>query len=122
MPLISTPYPQVMNGLFGPDARQPVFLVFYSAVIPATGQMWCPDCRDVEATVKETFDRADKPKAIIVWLEREDWRRPDNEARIKWNVQNIPTILRLEDGKETGRLVESAILDATRLKSFVGGN
>ena len=55
------------------------------------------DCRDVEATVKETFDGADKPKAIIVWLEREDWRRPDNEARIKWNVQNIPTILRLED-------------------------
>lgn len=55
------------------------------------------DCRDVEAIVKDTFDGANKPKAVIVWLEREDWRRPDNEARTKWNVQNIPTILRLQD-------------------------
>ncbi|KAJ9103713.1 hypothetical protein QFC20_004717 [Naganishia adeliensis] len=108
-----------MNGLFGPDAQQPVFLVFYSAITPATGQMWCPDCRVVESTVKNTFDGPDKPKAVILWYEREDWRRPDNEARTKWNVQNLPTILRLEDGKETGRLVESAILDSKKLQNLV---
>jgi hypothetical protein len=51
----------------------------------------------VESTVKNTFDGPDKPKAVILWYEREDWRRPDNEARTKWNVQNLPTILRLED-------------------------
>jgi hypothetical protein len=47
--------------------------------------------------VKTTFDGPDKPKAVIIWLEREEWRKRDNEARVKWNVQNLPTILRLQD-------------------------
>ncbi|KAJ9125360.1 hypothetical protein QFC22_000320 [Naganishia vaughanmartiniae] len=108
-----------MNGLFAPDAKQPVFLVFYSAITPSTGQMWCPDCRDVESAVKTTFDGPDKPKAVIIWLEREEWRKRDNEARVKWNVQNLPTILRLQDGKETGRLVESEILNSAKLQGLV---
>lgn len=52
--------------------------------------------------VKNTFDGPDKPKAVILWYERDDWRRPDNEARTKWNVQNLPTILRMEDVSARG--------------------
>ncbi|OCF34351.1 hypothetical protein I317_05528 [Kwoniella heveanensis CBS 569] len=118
MPLHATPYPHVMNSLNGPTAPEKTFLVFYSNVV--NGQMWCPDCRDVEQVVKDTFDGADKPKAIIYWVGTiAEWRTPKNSARVDWNVQSVPTILRIENGKETARLVEGEILDAGRLAAFV---
>lgn len=52
------------------------------------------------------------------------WRDKSNVFRTKWNVNNIPTIVRFErvDGgiTETGRLVEAEILDEKRLGEFIG--
>ncbi|WVW87044.1 hypothetical protein I302_109100 [Kwoniella bestiolae CBS 10118] len=118
MPLLANPYPHVFNSLNSTDSPAVSYLVFYSNVV--NGQMWCPDCRDVESTIKETFDAPDKPKAIIYWVgDRPEWRTPKNKARVDWDVQSIPTILRIENGKETARLVESEILDKQKLDQFL---
>jgi len=78
--------------------------------------MWCPDCRDVEQVVLQAFDAPEKPKAMIHWVgQRAEWRDPKNEARLRWNVRSVPTILRIEHGKETARLVEGEILDESKL-------
>ncbi|EJT48370.1 hypothetical protein A1Q1_02653 [Trichosporon asahii var. asahii CBS 2479] len=96
------------------------FLVFYSNV--ENGQMWCPDCRDVEDVVKNAFDAEDKPKAAIYWVgSRDQWRDKNNGARVDFNVNSVPTIIRYTDGTETGRLVEGEILDSSKFKDFVAG-
>ncbi|OXG19425.1 hypothetical protein C366_02271 [Cryptococcus neoformans Tu401-1] len=118
MPLQTAPYPHVFNALNGPTAPAISYIVFYSNIVD--GQMWCPDCRAVENVVKEAFDAPDKPNAAIFWVgNRQEWRTPNNQARTEWNVNSVPTILRLENGKETGRLVEDEILDKARLQAFI---
>ncbi|WWD20412.1 hypothetical protein CI109_104888 [Kwoniella shandongensis] len=118
MPLISTPFPHVANSINGPTAPAATFLIFYSDYVD--GQMWCPDCRAVESTVKEAFDGPEKPKGIINWVGiKEEWRKPNNKARVDYNVVGIPTIIRIENGKETARLVEDEILDKQRFEAFL---
>ncbi|ORY34598.1 hypothetical protein BCR39DRAFT_513556 [Naematelia encephala] len=118
MPLHAKPYPHVFNSLNGPTAPAQTYLVFYSSVVD--GRMWCPDCRNVEQVVKDAFDGPDKPKAIIHWVgTSSEWKTETNPARVDWNVQTIPTILRIENGKETARLVENDILEEGRLASFI---
>ncbi|KAI9638780.1 uncharacterized protein MKK02DRAFT_41807 [Dioszegia hungarica] len=126
MPIDYTPYPHVLNQLGGPTAPKYTYLIFYSSIVDGPNgqpkQMWCPDCRDVEGIVKATFGGAKQPKAVIWWVgEKAEsrWRTPTNHARSHWNVQSVPTILRLEEGKETARLVEGEILDQDRLAEFV---
>ena len=51
------------------------------------------------------------------------WRKPTFVFHTKWNVNNLPTLVRFQevDGQvqETGRLVESEILDSKALEKFV---
>ncbi|KAK8849780.1 hypothetical protein IAR55_005116 [Kwoniella newhampshirensis] len=118
MPLLATPFPHVMNSLNGPTAPPVTYLIFYSNIV--NGQMWCPDCRAVESTVKDAFDAPDKPKGIIYWVgDRPEWRTPQNKARVDWNVQSVPTILRIESGKETARIVGDDILDKKLFNAFL---
>ncbi|RXK39709.1 hypothetical protein M231_03064 [Tremella mesenterica] len=108
-----------MNSLNGPTSPKYTFLIFYSSVI--NGQMWCPDCRRVESTVKEAFDGPDKPKAIIHWVgDKATWRDPKNEARVQWKISNVPTILRIQNGKEVARLGnDNEIMDSKRFQAFL---
>ncbi|KAA1468084.1 hypothetical protein DENSPDRAFT_833275 [Dentipellis sp. KUC8613] len=95
------------------------FLVFYSSRDDA-GRMWCPDCRDVEDLVERTFASADGPSALIIYVgQRNEWREtPSNTFRGEpWNVQSIPTIIRVTDSQEDSRLVENEIPE--KLASFV---
>ncbi|KAG8757492.1 hypothetical protein FRC12_010302, partial [Ceratobasidium sp. 428] len=72
------------------------FLIFYSDVVD--GQMWCPDCRNVEQVVKRAFDRDDGPTGIIRWVgNRADWKSPSNVYRRDYGVSSVPTIVRLKD-------------------------
>ncbi|CAK9782977.1 hypothetical protein CC85DRAFT_303269 [Cutaneotrichosporon oleaginosum] len=118
MPLIKTSYPQVLNSLRGPTAGR-TFLLFYSSIV--NGQMWCPDCRAVEGIVEDAFEGDDKPKCAIVWVERDEWKKPDGAERVQWNLRGLPTIIRFEEGAETGRLVEGEMLDGARWSAFLAG-
>ncbi|KAK1569700.1 uncharacterized protein LY79DRAFT_571383 [Colletotrichum navitas] len=56
--------------------------------------------------------------------QRPEWKVATNVFRTKWNVHNVPTIVRYQrlvgEIKETGRLVEAEILDEKRLKELIG--
>jgi len=91
------------------------YVIFYASR-GDDGVMWCPDCRAVEDLVKETFEKEGAPSAEIIYVgQREEWKTPKNQWRKHpWNVQSIPTIVRVRDDE---RLVEGEIKD--RLQDFI---
>ncbi|QRV80190.1 thioredoxin-like protein [Ceratobasidium sp. AG-Ba] len=120
MPLIHSPTPGLIASLGGNAPPTRPFLVFYSDIVD--GQMWCPDCRNVEQVVKRAFDNEDGPTGIIRWVgNRADWKSPSNVYRRDYGVSSVPTIIRLKDGKEDARLVDREILDSAKLKEFLEG-
>jgi len=95
------------------------FIIFFSSI--TDGQMWCPDCRAVEDIVKATF-AVDGPAALVVYVgNREQWKSPLNIYRqVPWKITNVPTIVRLREGEDVGRLAsESEIMSG--LSEFVRG-
>ncbi|KIJ54230.1 hypothetical protein M422DRAFT_153602, partial [Sphaerobolus stellatus SS14] len=83
------------------------------------GRMWCPDCRDVEDLVQKTFAESQEKGIIIYVGQRAEWKRPANKFRKSHNIQSVPTIVRFENGKETGRLVDSEILESGKLEKLL---
>jgi len=82
--------------------------------------MWCGDCRNVEEDVKTAFSEEDAPTGIIIRVgDISTWKDPDNYYRLEYGLTAIPTIIRLKDGAETGRLVEDEIKDKTKLAKFI---
>jgi len=94
------------------------YLIFYSSISESDGKLWCPDCVAVDSTVRKIFG-PDGPAALIVYVgQKAEWKTPNNPFRSEpWNIQSIPTIIKLRDFKETSRLVESEINGG--LASFV---
>ncbi|TRM65037.1 hypothetical protein BD626DRAFT_567891 [Schizophyllum amplum] len=92
------------------EAAPEEYFIFYSSVVD--GKMWCPDCRDVEGRVNATFTGAKAPSALIVFVgDRPKWKSQDNVYRqAPYTISGVPTLLKLEDGKEVARLVEGDIL------------
>ncbi|KAK6007330.1 hypothetical protein QM012_006338 [Aureobasidium pullulans] len=118
MPLIEKSYPAIMSAIKSSSVPKTSFLVFYSSIVD--GKMWCPDCVDVEPSVREAFDGADKPEAMLFYVgKKEEWRTLENVARVDWNVRGIPTIIKLEEGKETARVTETEILDNSKWQAFL---
>jgi len=70
------------------------------------------DCRDVEDLVARTFSPADGPSGLIIYVgQRPEWKTEENIFRsAPWRIQSIPTIVKLKDAVETGRLVEGEII------------
>lgn len=96
MSAIALSYPHLMSTLSSSTIERPVYLIFYSPPDPVTHKLWCPDCRAVEEPVRRAFNADGGPKGIVHWVgQRDEWRKPDNEARAMWNVHNVPTILKL---------------------------
>ncbi|KAF9270706.1 hypothetical protein L218DRAFT_889388 [Marasmius fiardii PR-910] len=94
------------------------YLIFYSSIV--NGQLWCPDCRNIETLVKNSFSSPDAPSALIVYVgDRTAWRgNPPNPLRGEpWKVTGVPTIVKLKDGKEKARLVEAEV--APKLKQLL---
>ncbi|KAF9469803.1 hypothetical protein BDZ94DRAFT_28887 [Collybia nuda] len=95
------------------------YIIFYSSIVD--GQSWCPDCRNVEDLVQNTFGTSDGPSGVIVYVgDRLQWKSPSNVFRNEpWNLTDIPTIVRLQDGTERSRIVEKEIPEG--LKTFIEG-
>ncbi|KAE9409108.1 hypothetical protein BT96DRAFT_984851 [Gymnopus androsaceus JB14] len=86
------------------------YLIFYSSIV--NGRLWCPDCNAVDGLVKSTFSSEDAPSALIIYV----GDRPTSvEIPVKcfqggtFKIQSVPTILKIQNGKEVGRLVDSEI-------------
>ncbi|KAF8512849.1 hypothetical protein BU17DRAFT_95883 [Hysterangium stoloniferum] len=83
------------------------------------GCMWCPDCRDVEEYVKEAFESSSQTGLIIYVGNKPTWKSPENRFRHSHNISSIPTIVRLDNGKETARLVDNEILEPGKLVQLI---
>jgi len=107
-----------MSAIKSSSVPKTSFLVFYSSIVD--GKMWCPDCVDVEPSVREAFDSNDKPEAMLFYVgKKEEWRTPDNVARVDWKVRGIPTVIKLQEGKEIARVTETEILDSGKWQAFL---
>ncbi|KDQ63117.1 hypothetical protein JAAARDRAFT_367548 [Jaapia argillacea MUCL 33604] len=91
------------------------FLIFYSSR-DERGVPWCPDCRDVEGLVDETFRSQDAPLGLIVYVgQRSEWKTPSNPFRgDPWKIESIPTVIKLHEVGHLRRLIISS-LDAHHL-------
>ncbi|KAI0033998.1 hypothetical protein K488DRAFT_46551 [Vararia minispora EC-137] len=104
MPLRTHSDSQTLSAISDVDAQ---YVIFYASR-GEDGEMWCPDCREVEALVKGALQTDTGPSGLIVYVgNRLDWKSPTNPFRGEpWNIRAIPTIIHL---KEIGRLVEGEI-------------
>jgi len=61
--------------------------------------------------VKNTFTSKGSPSALIVYVgDRPTWKSPSNRFRGEpWRVQSVPTIIKVKDGEEVKRLVDTEI-------------
>ncbi|KAI5479674.1 thioredoxin-like protein 5 [Pseudohyphozyma bogoriensis] len=104
----------------------PSYLIFFASIDPATGQSWCIDCRNSVALI-EKFLPEKKGNSVLVQVgARNEWKTPENEYRKLYDVQNIPTIVRVEDPnasveaiKSSKRLVEAEVMDEDKFGKFV---
>lgn len=77
-----------MSAIKSSSLPKTSFLVFYSSIVD--GKMWCPDCVDVEPSVRDAFDGAEKPEAQLFYVgKKEEWRTPENVARVDWIVRGF---------------------------------
>ncbi|BEJ04358.1 hypothetical protein CcaverHIS641_0201750 [Cutaneotrichosporon cavernicola] len=108
MPLLKSTYPHTINALRGPTAGR-TFLLFYSNIV--NGQMW------TAGTSRGSW----RMPCAIIWVERDEWKKPNGAERVQWNLTGLPTIIRFEGGNETARLVEGEMLDNSRWRAFLDG-
>ncbi|KAL4900118.1 hypothetical protein BDW74DRAFT_103678 [Aspergillus multicolor] len=127
MPVTTTyPLPAIPSSLSLPPNTDRFFISFHASIDPATSKPWCPDVVAAIPVLNEVFSAGDTPTVAFVEVgQRPEWKEPTNVFRTKWNVTNVPTLVRFEsvDGKakETGRLVEAEILDRKKLGELVFG-
>ncbi|KAG7452243.1 uncharacterized protein BT62DRAFT_1071407 [Guyanagaster necrorhizus] len=112
----------IADESFTASTPQPVeikhdYLIFYSSIVD--GQLWCPDCRVVDGLIKDTFGSDKSPSALIVYVgDRPRWKTPTNGFRgDPWKIESIPTVVKLKDGIEAARLVDSEI--SAGLQEFI---
>ncbi|OHW92574.1 DUF953 domain-containing protein [Colletotrichum incanum] len=117
--------PEAANALILPESPTAAFFItFTTSDHPDTGVSWCPDVRAALPHIKAAFSADSAPEMAFVEVgQRPEWKISTNVFRTKWNVHNVPTIVRYQrlDGevRETGRLVEDEILDEKRLKDLI---
>ncbi|KAL3296121.1 DUF953 domain protein [Colletotrichum asianum] len=126
MPIIS-PFtlPDSVEALQLPGSpNAPFFITFTTSDLPETGESWCPDVRAALPHINASFSAETAPNmAFVEGGQRPEWKVRTNVFRTKWDVHNVPTIVRYQlvngEIKETGRLVEGDILDKGRLQALI---
>ncbi|EPQ28613.1 uncharacterized protein PFL1_03916 [Pseudozyma flocculosa PF-1] len=95
------------------------YLVFFSSGSPP----WCPDCVDAQPAIQSVFvdEKATNGAHAYMILvgEKPEWKTPENRYRKEYGLKCIPTILRIENGKETARLEDDECKSKDTLAAFV---
>ncbi|KAE8267595.1 hypothetical protein A4X09_0g4751 [Tilletia walkeri] len=119
MPLHTTQLPSGIS-----QAPSPAYLIFWASGSPS----WCPDCRNAEPAVHAVFGKGpnenhEGPAGYMIYVgDRPTWKDPKNHYRLDYGVQSVPTIVRWENGKETGRLEDDDCQDEDKLHAFIERN
>ncbi|MBW0536604.1 hypothetical protein O181_076319 [Austropuccinia psidii MF-1] len=98
----------------------------------SNGQMWCPDCQQMEASLVEVLPTLKSTDGLIyVYVgQPNEWKSPSNVFRqAPWSVERIPTVMQVSSNsqsllddritQQSPRLVEAEAINITRLKEFL---
>ncbi|CEH12721.1 Uncharacterized conserved protein [Ceraceosorus bombacis] len=102
------------------SSNSPLYLIFFASGSPS----WCPDCRSSLPLLQSIFSSSSSsssPQAFLLTVDRQEWKDEENlhVFRSRWNVQCVPCILRLENGKEVARLDDEGCNSEEKLRKFV---
>jgi hypothetical protein len=106
--------------------RQSALLLFFGSEDPQTGASWCPDCVTADPVLRKAC-RDLRPELTLYECPvgaRSDWKnRPEHPYRQHpaLRLARIPTLLRLQDGCEVGRLVEGDCAKPEAVRAFLAG-
>ncbi|KAF9515857.1 hypothetical protein BS47DRAFT_1341460 [Hydnum rufescens UP504] len=120
MTFIENPLPSLLTTIGGLAPPPRPYLIFYADIVD--GKMWCGYCRDVEELVKAQFTADDSVTGIVLRVgDKATWKNPKHEYRDPhgYGLTAIPTIVRLEEGKEVARLVEDDVKNESKLAEFL---
>ena len=105
--------------------RGAALFLFFGAEDPATGESWCPDCVTAEPVLRAACARQ-RPDLVLNECpigQRCDWKNQSaHPFRLDpdFRLARIPTLLLIEDGCETGRLVEGDCAKRDLVAAFLG--
>ncbi|GFP59832.1 hypothetical protein ACSS6W_005030 [Trichoderma asperelloides] len=113
MPLIDVEAP--------PTSTDAHYVVYFAS--PENGQSsWCPDCRNALPALQNVFGAESAPSAYVIQAgTRAEWRgNPNNKWRSPpYNVTCLPTIVRVENGKEVARLGDVEGQEESALRKLI---
>ncbi|KAJ3521685.1 hypothetical protein NM208_g13179 [Fusarium decemcellulare] len=110
MPLIDADTP--------PTTDDTHYVVYFASGEPS----WCPDCRDAVPALQSVFGSDSAPTAHIVRVGSfAEWKgNPKNKYRnAPYNIQGVPTVVRVEHGKEVARLGDIESQNESDLKKLI---
>ncbi|KAF4975639.1 hypothetical protein FZEAL_7599 [Fusarium zealandicum] len=110
MPLINADTP--------PSTLETHYVVYFASGEPS----WCPDCVKAMPALKSVFDSDSAPTAHVVRVGSfSEWKgNPRNKYRnAPYNIQGVPTVVRIEDGKEVSRLGDIESQNESALKKLI---
>lgn len=110
--------PYVDNAVLVAKQYRVLFFIYYASR-DENGEMWCPDCRDVEALVKETFEKTHAMGLVFYVGTKPEWKSEQNRYRRQFNIQRIPTIVQMTNTVETLRMEEGDILRPGNLQAMI---
>ncbi|SCV67746.1 BQ2448_5357 [Microbotryum intermedium] len=105
------------------SSSSPFFLTFYASIDPSTGESWCIDCRKAQPVIDQHVPEANS--ALVFVGDRSEWK--SSPLREAFGISRVPTIVKLTSKPSatsfsesaSSHLVESDILDQTKLKQFL---
>jgi thiol-disulfide isomerase/thioredoxin len=124
---VVVPGPSKFTAAFDKAAEDgPVIVVFVGSADKKTGAIsWCPDCVKTIPIITSVLESMSPPAAFpVVWclVQRDGYKgNPSHPYRTTepFKLTSVPTVLKVADGKVTGRCVDDECLSETDLRALV---
>ncbi|KAJ3333554.1 hypothetical protein HDU76_006861 [Blyttiomyces sp. JEL0837] len=104
------------------DAKGRVFLYLRANNDPATGQSWCPDCRNADPLIQKTIGTIAEATLVYVAVgDKPTWKNADNFYRKDELLRAfcVPTLYEIsKDGSILKRLDDPDAQNETKLRAL----
>ncbi|CAM6100378.1 unnamed protein product [Calypogeia fissa] len=100
-----------------------LLLLFLGDRDTALGRSWCPDCVRAEPVIYKTLESSNKHMTLLrVYVgDRATWKKSSHPLRHdpRFLLKGVPTLVRWEDGKITGRLEDDEAHVEDKIKKLI---